>query len=102
MWYKNIFDEIGMTLTKPIPIMVDNMSYIKMAKDPVFQGKTKHIEKSCHFIQDHVKKDRIILYHIRSKEQPANILTKHLPKNQFNEARTRFNLIRRQVFEELY
>ena len=50
MCYRNIFDEIGIAVTKPIPVMVDNMSYIKMAKDPVFQGRTKHIEKSCHFI----------------------------------------------------
>ena len=93
MWYHIVFNKLGMILSKPIPIMVDNMSCIKMAKDPVLQERTKHIEKSCDFIRDHIKKGRIILHHVRSREHLADILTKPLSKIQFTEARSRLSLI---------
>ena len=100
MWYHNVFDELGMTLSKSISIMVDNMSCIKMAKDLVLQGQTKHIEKSYHFIQDHIKKGRIILHHVRFREQPPDILTKPLSKIQFIEARSRLSLITQEDFDK--
>ena len=76
------------------------MNCIKKAKDPVLQGQTKHIEESCHFIRDHIKKGKIILHHVRSKEQRANILTKPLSKVQIIEARSRLSLITREDFDK--
>jgi len=50
MWVWNLFEEIKFPIMRPITIFCDNQSCIKMAKNPLFQGRTKHIEKTCHFM----------------------------------------------------
>jgi hypothetical protein len=44
-----------------------------------------HFERECHFIQDHVKKGRIELTCVRSKDQLVDIETKALPNPWFLE-----------------
>jgi hypothetical protein len=83
MWIRNIFSEIGLLLSRPITMYVDNQSSIKMAENPVLYKRTKHIEKGCHLVRDHIKKGRVALEFIRSHEQVADIRTKPLPKGEF-------------------
>jgi len=78
IWLRNLFEEIYISIERSITIFCDNQSCIKMAKNPIFQGRTKHIEKTCHLIRDHVKKGRISLKFVHSTQQIANILTKPL------------------------
>jgi hypothetical protein len=47
-----------------------------MLKNLVLHACTKHIKRACHFIQDQIKKERIILEYTRSKDQTANVFTK--------------------------
>ncbi len=39
-----------------IIMLCDNHNAIKMAKNLVFKGRTKHVEITCHHVWDHVKK----------------------------------------------
>jgi hypothetical protein len=39
-----------------------------MAKNLVFKGRTKHVETTCHFIWDHVKKTNIEAKYIASRD----------------------------------
>ena len=80
MWKQNMLEDIGLSVPGPIMIQCNNQSSIRMARNHVLQAKTKHIERQCHLVRDHIKKDRIQLEFVRSKDQHANILTKPLPK----------------------
>lgn len=68
-------------------LYVDNKSAIVLIKNPVFHGKSKHIDTQFHFIQECVEKDLIIVKHINTDEQQTDILTKALPIVKFGEMR---------------
>ena len=52
----------GLWFTLPkIPILCDNTCTINLTKNLVMPSKTKHIQISHHFVQDHVQKDDISL-----------------------------------------
>jgi len=70
-----------------------------MAKNPVLQGRTKHIEKACHLIRDHIKKGKISLEYVRSQQQVTDIFTKPLNKVQFQEMRCHLRLLTQGEFE---
>jgi hypothetical protein len=99
MWYRNLFEDMGFPLSRPITIFCDNKSCIQMAKNPVFQGRTKHVERECHLTRDHVKKERISLEFVKSREQTADLLTKPLSKIPFLEMRGRLHLTTLQTFQ---
>lgn len=64
---------------------VDNTSTIALMKNPVFNGRSKHIKYRFHYIREKVEVRKIIVEHIREKEQSAYILTKALTNIKFVE-----------------
>jgi hypothetical protein len=69
------------------PLFCDNMSAISMAKNPVFHQKTRHINRRYHFIRESLKEGLIDMKFCPSEEQLADIFTKALPKERFNQLR---------------
>jgi hypothetical protein len=90
---------MGFPLVRAITIYCDNQSCVKMAKSPQILARNKHIEKACHLVCDYVKKGRVVLEYVRSKEQIADILTKPLSKVHFQEMRDRLQLTTLQKFQ---
>lgn len=70
----------------------DNMSSIKLAKNPVFHARTKHLEIHHHFIRERVLEGEVSIQHVRSEDQVADILTKVLPKTKFDRNRTQLGM----------
>ena len=64
-----------------VPIFVDNMSAISIAKNPVLHSRTKHIDIRFHFLRDNHERGHIDLIHVPSKRQTADILTKPLEQD---------------------
>jgi hypothetical protein len=44
--------------------MCDSTSAISVAKNPVLQSRTKHIEVRYHFLRDNVEKGNIDIIHV--------------------------------------
>ncbi|KAD6118644.1 hypothetical protein E3N88_09915 [Mikania micrantha] len=66
---------------------VDNQSAIALMKNPVFHGRSKHINTRYHFIRECIEREEIKVEHISGKLQKVDILTKALPRQQFLEMR---------------
>jgi hypothetical protein len=62
----------------PTLIYCDNMSTIKLSKNPVLHGRSKHIDVRFHFLRDLCKEGVIDLVFCKSEDQIADILTKPL------------------------
>ncbi|PKU78591.1 Retrovirus-related Pol polyprotein from transposon TNT 1-94 [Dendrobium catenatum] len=65
--------------------MVDNKSAIAMSKNPVYHGRSKHIDTRYHFIRSYIEKKQIEVEYIRTEEQLADIFTKSLGRVKFIE-----------------
>nr|GFC69105.1 retrotransposon protein, putative, unclassified [Tanacetum cinerariifolium] len=57
---------------------------IAISCNPVQHSRTKHIAVRSHFIKEHMEKDMIELYFVKTDYQLADIFTKALPTDRFN------------------
>ena len=76
-----------------LEIRCDNTSAINVSKNPVHHSRTKHIDVRHHFLRDHVEKGNIMLTHVRTEEQIADIFTKPLGRIPFVNLRLLLGLI---------
>ena len=67
--------------------MSDNNSAIKILKNPVMHGRSKHIDVRFHFLRDLVKDGVIELEFCGTKEQIADVMNKPLKLEQFQKLR---------------
>ncbi|GKV20591.1 hypothetical protein SLEP1_g30690 [Rubroshorea leprosula] len=87
IWLRMVLEELGFDLIEPCVLKVDNMSTIAIAQNPVQHGRTKHIKIKYHVIKNYVQDKEIVLQHCDSEIQVADILTKALPRQKFEEFR---------------
>ena len=78
---------------KSVPLLCDNESAVKIANNPVQHSRTKHIDIRHHFLRDHVAKGDIVLSHVRTEDQLADIFTKPLDEARFCKLRSELNII---------
>nr|GEX39955.1 zinc finger, CCHC-type [Tanacetum cinerariifolium] len=59
LWLKRLLSRLTHSDEEKITILVDNKSAIALMKNPVFHGRSKHIDTKYHFIRECVKRDDI-------------------------------------------
>ena len=79
LWLRSLLSELVREEPKPVKMLVDNKSAIALMKNPVFNGRSKHIDTRFHFIHECVEEGKIMVDFIRTEEQRADPLTKALP-----------------------
>lgn len=85
-WLRRILAELGNS-TGCVPLMEDNQGAIALAKNPVAHARTKHIDIRYHYIREAVQSGLIDLQYCPTHEMCADLLTKLLPKVQFERLR---------------
>ncbi|KAD3640518.1 hypothetical protein E3N88_29741 [Mikania micrantha] len=83
LWLKRFLSELTGWKEEKITLYVDNISAIPLMKNPVFHGRSKHIDTRYHFIRECVENEDIIVEHISGELQKADILTKALARVKF-------------------
>jgi hypothetical protein len=78
IWLRGLLSEITSTKPKVVPLLVDNNSAIALMKNPVFHGKSKHIDTRFHFIRQCIEIGQIVARRVGTTEQKADSLTKAL------------------------
>lgn len=66
-----------------IPVFEDNEGAIQIAKNPVSNTNSKHIDVRHHFLRELVERKEIDIIHVVSQDQHADFLTKALPESSF-------------------
>lgn len=89
---KRILSRIGYDgSTNPV-IFCDNSSTIKLSKNPVLHGKSKHIDVRFHFLRDLVNEEAVQLKFCGTQQQVADIFTKPLKLEAFQEFRKKLGV----------
>ncbi|GJW83732.1 ribonuclease H-like domain, reverse transcriptase, RNA-dependent DNA polymerase [Tanacetum coccineum] len=83
LWLKRLLSKLTHSQEEKVTIMVDNKSAIALMKNPVFHGRSKHIDTKYHFIRECVEREDIQVEFVSGEYQKADILTKALPKIKF-------------------
>lgn len=87
IWLRNVLSQITSDYIGPVTLCIDNMSAIDLAKNPMFHGRSKHIDIRYHFIRECVKRGEVVLKHVSSISQRADIMTKALATVKFERMR---------------
>ena len=87
IWLRNILEEVHFKQQGPTLIYCDNSSTIKLSKNPIMHGRSKHIDVRFHFLRDLSKEGIIDLIYCKSEEQITNIMTKPLKLSAFQKLR---------------
>ena len=74
-------DEVSYPQLRPGILYNDNAGAVSLAKNTKGNVHVKHIDIRHHYIQDLVKDGRIVIHHLSSTENLADIFTKPLGHN---------------------
>ena len=92
LWVQSLLRELGFVLHVPAIVWCDNIGAIYLSANPVFHGRTKHVDVDVHFVRDLVKKGRITIRYLSTMAQIANIFTKPLSFARFSTLRNKLTV----------
>lgn len=87
IWMRRILKELRYDDKNCTNIWCDSSSTIKLSKNPVMHGRSKHIDVRYHFLRNLTREGLIDLVHYGSKDQLADIMTKPLKTDDFQRLR---------------
>jgi hypothetical protein len=79
-------------LTHPSPMHCDNQSAISVAENPAMHDKAKHIALKYHLVHDLIEDEVITIHYCPSNANPADLLTKILPRDTTSRLRRMIGL----------
>ncbi|GKV32349.1 hypothetical protein SLEP1_g40963 [Rubroshorea leprosula] len=87
IWLRRIMEELELNQHEATSIYCDNSSAIKLSRNPVLHGRSKHIHVRYHFLRNLVQDRTIELIYFRIEDQVADIFTKPLKVAVFSKLR---------------
>lgn len=92
IWLNRILKTLGENQLKCITIQCDNNSSIKLSKNPVLHGRSKHIDVRFHFLRDLCRDGEIELIYCPTHDQVADMMTKAVTFETFSRLRTQLGM----------
>ena len=94
VWMRRVLDQLGHLQGRSTIVMCDNSSTIKLSKNPVMHGRSKHIDVRFHFLRELANDGVIELLHCGSEDQIADVMTKPLKLDSFQKFRRLMGMCR--------
>eukprot|EP00253_Pinus_taeda_P022507 PITA_22507 len=93
IWLRRILEDVGETQQTPTVIRCGNQSTIKLAKNPIYHARTKHIDTQHHFVREKLQSKEIDFSYCNTNENLADIFTKPLGKAKFEMCRSKLRVV---------
>ena len=84
LWLKGQTEEMG-CIQGAVRVHCDSQSALLLAQNSVYHARTKHIDIRYHRIRELVEDGEVELVKVYTKENPADALTKVLPRDSFHK-----------------
>lgn len=92
IWMRRVLEMFGQEQEECTIIHCVNSSTIKLSKNPVMHGRSKHIDVRFHFLRDLARDGVIELVHCGTHDQVADLMTKPLKLNDFRRFREKLGV----------
>ena len=79
LWIRRIFGDLEILYEEPIKVHCDNKMAISMAHDPIYHGKTKHVDVDQFYIKDYLDNKIVCTSYVTI----VDLLTKRLRSKTF-------------------
>lgn len=85
VWLRRLLDDFGYHQSNPTILKCDNQGALALAKNPLYQSRSKHFDIVFHWIREQVNGNIISPQYIPTQDMLADFLTKalHAPKFTF-------------------
>ena len=93
LWLGRMLEELEIQNSKSMTLLCENKVVIKISKNQVHHDRTKHVDIDRHFINEKIEEGRLQLTYVPTSYQTTNILTKALPRNNFESLKTKLGMI---------
>ena len=93
IWIRSFLASLRVFVKPPMYLFYDNQAALHIAKNPVFHERTKHLEIDYHFVRECLLSGDLVTNYLPSKQQPANIFTKALGKQQFVYLQSKLGIV---------
>lgn len=93
IWLRRILADLEEAQSGATCINCDNQSAIKLAHNPVYHARTKHVELQYHFVREKIESKEIGLIFCNTKDNVADIFTKPLGKIKFEVFRSQLGIV---------
>ncbi|XP_048236301.1 secreted RxLR effector protein 161-like [Ricinus communis] len=94
-WLVLLLKDLHQSIAYDIHLYCDNLSAIRLAENSVFNVRTKHVEVHYHFIREKVLQEEIQLEHVGTERQAADLFTKGLGSNKFENFCNQLGMVKR-------
>jgi ribonuclease HI len=92
LWLRKLLSDLQL-LTRPVNINADNQSAIKLLKNPVNSGRSKHIDVLHHFARERVSLREVEFDYISTDSMVADVLTKAVPESKHRLCRSGMGVV---------
>jgi len=84
---REVFIELGIIKDSPVPIYIDNLSAVHIAKNSGGQQRTKHIDVRQEWLSEQHESGKVSVEFVPGEEKLADMLTKPLNEGKFQANR---------------
>ncbi|GMF51010.1 unnamed protein product [Phytophthora fragariaefolia] len=95
---RQMLKELRVQQQQTSQVFVENESAKKLASNPVFHSRTKHIDVRHHFVRERVDFKQIEVLRVSGSENVADAFTKPVPRPTFDKHRATMESLPRAEF----
>ena len=92
VWLQSLLSELRVDVKTALVLWCDNTSTISLSANPILHSRTKHVELDLYFVREKVISKQLLVQHVPSADQIADILTKPLSSQFFNRLKLKMSV----------
>ena len=83
IFVRNLCSDMGYELKGKLALAVDNEAAVKIAYNHGVTARNKHFDRAFHLIRQEITYQRLVVFHVKTRLQRADLLTKALDMDTF-------------------